>query len=214
MSEPTLYTAPSSLETFQQAPEPWEIASLQRLRERGFKLAPMRVVPASAEDAFYRLNALPDQLSNLFKDVDPTFPDEDAIEELAPQALQLLKRHYLLDEFIDAFYSSLEALPSVLQVRRCETEGKRAVRGRPALIALKDVWTDEWTFEAVRARLESTQSIALNAEPVIVNPADEVSASEDLHDTVREVLDENVRVWAHSELGITRLSRYLKQPLK
>jgi len=207
VSEAELTTAPLKLEVFHSDVPIWEISSLQRLADEALELAPMRIVPASAEDAFYRLNNLPDQLSSLFARVDASFPDEDDIEELAPQAQQLLKRHYLLDEFIDQFYGALEDLPSALRVRRCETEGQRVIKGRPALIALKDIWTNEWSFDTLMNRLERTKSIALNAAPVIIGAADEALASPEVQERVQTILGTQVSVWTHNELGITRLSR-------
>lgn len=181
--------------------------SLQKIQREGLKTAPMRIVPADAEDAFYRLNSLPEQLSKLFAPVDASFPDEDDIEELAPQAQQLLKRHYLLDEFIDQFYAALEALRGPLRVRRCEGEGHRAIKGRPALIALKDIWTTEWSFDALMDRLERNQSIALNAAPVIIGLADDEPALPEVQSEVQTLLGEKASVWTHKELGITRLAR-------
>ena len=207
VSEISANHAPMKLESFQSEQTIWETSSLKKLEAQGLELSPMRVVPASAEDAFYRLNSLPEQLSKLFASIDTSFPDEDDIEELAPQAEQLLKRHYLLDEFIDQFYSALEDLPSSLRVRRCEEEGQRAIKGRPTLIALKEVWTHEWSFDALMNRLERTKSIALNAAPTIIGVADETPASSEVQDKVQDILGEKVSVWIHNKLAITRLVR-------
>ena len=47
-----------------------EVAALYALQEAGLKVAPLRIVPAAAEESFYRLNNLPTRLNALFAGVD------------------------------------------------------------------------------------------------------------------------------------------------
>ena len=181
-----------------------ESAALKTLQLGGVVVAPIAVVPAAVEERFYRLNNLVPQLEALFHGVDPTNPDEDDLEEFAPAALALFKNHFLLDEFIDLFYDVLAALPQSLRVRRPGEVGLQRVRGHPALVALKDIWAAEWSFEALEQRLEHTNTFALEARPVLFSPADETPASPELAAQVRDLLQRPATVWT-SDLGISRL---------
>ena len=137
-----------------------EVAALYALQEAGLKVAPLRIVPAAAEESFYRLNNLPTRLNALFAGVDVGDPDEDDVEELAPEAQGLLMTHYLLDEFVDLFYEGLAGLPGRVRLRRpqkgdqARLPGRVASRGRPALLALKTLWADDWSFDTLMARLK------------------------------------------------------------
>ena len=177
-----------------------ELQALQRLRD-SLDIAPLLIVPAAAEEHFYRLNNLAGQLEALFEDVDLSDPDEDDLEELAPEAQSLFKRHFLLDEFIDLFYAGLRVLPSRVSVRRDGEAGQSALRGRPALIALKNVWAAAWTFEALTARLPAP-TLALNARPVIISPVGE-TASAEVTERVQAVIG-RAQVWT-SGGGVLRL---------
>ena len=164
-------------------PDPVEAAELSALRQlaaAGFQVAPLRVVPAAAEETFYRLNNLPAQLSALFSDLDLTDPDEDDLEERAPEAQRLVRAHFLLDEFVDLFYAGLGELPARVRVRRPygsgsptpePTGGRVVTRGRPALLALKETWADDWSFGALQTRTALSAKVALNARPVLLAPA-------------------------------------------
>jgi len=187
-----------------------ELVALKRLQEAGLPLAPMRVVPASVEETFYRLNNLPERLRVLFRGVDLRDPDEDDVEEIAPEAQELVRTHFLLDEFIDLFYGSLAGLPSRVRVRRPGEMGRPATRGRPALIALKATWTSDWSFEALMDRLAKEASIALQARPVILTAAGWEEADAALTAQVAEVLGEDFggRVpRLEPGLGITGITR-------
>ncbi len=183
---------------------PPEVAALEALHRGGVAVAPIVVVPAGAEERFYRLNNLVPQLAALFRGVDPADPDEDELEEFAPAALALFKSHFLLDEFIDLFYTALAALPAAVRVRRAGEAGVKSVRGRPALVALKDAWAAEWRFEALVERLGRSHTFALEARPVLVGPAAETPASPELVSQVRELLERSTQVWT-TDLGISRL---------
>ncbi|CAN5886285.1 hypothetical protein BH24DEI2_BH24DEI2_20690 [soil metagenome] len=182
-----------------------ELASLRTLQLGGVATAPVLVVPAAAEERFYRLNNLVPQLEALFKNVDPADPDEDDLEEFAPDALALFKTHFLLDEFIDVFYDALHVLPPDVRVRRPGRAGVKSARGRPALVALKDTWAADWSFEALEARLERTRSFTLEARPVLLGPATETPAVPDVTARVAELVQRPAQVWT-SDLGVSRLS--------
>lgn len=183
-----------------------EVRQLLRLAAAGLPLAPLRLVPAALEERFYHLNNLPERLQRLFESVDPQDPDEDDIEELAPLAAQLFKTHYLLDEFIDAFYEALKPLPTRLRLRHPGTAGRTALKGRPAILALKEVWADAWTFEAVSERLRRTGTIALEARPVLVGPAFDEPADAAFAERVRQLLGEATPVFVTPDQGVTRLA--------
>lgn len=182
-----------------------EVQDLKRLVDGGLMVAPILVVPASLEEYFYRLNNLPAQLSSIFAKIKTTNPDEDDVEDAAPQAQALLKRHYLLDEVIDMFYEQLEFLPERVTVRRAGGEGKTVTKGRPALMALKDVWIEDWSFEAVLDRLERTQTIGLEARPTLITTESTGEASKEVLNQVRNILGEDVELEVSNGLGITRI---------
>jgi hypothetical protein len=129
------------------------------------------VVPPSAEQEIYRLNNLASRLLELFTAVDPADPDDDDIEELAPEAQRLVNGHYLLDEFIDGFYEATCGLPARVRVRRPSDSGTTASRGRPSLLAMKRAWSADWTFEAIWSRLSGGGSLLPDARPVLLHAA-------------------------------------------
>lgn len=202
-----MVTSPQTLAKLATTPqlEP-ELSALQRLEDAGFTLAPLRVVPAEVEEVFYRTNNLPAQLHGLFRGLDLSNPDEDDVEELSPEAQALLKGHFLLDETIDRFYEGLSALPSRVRVRRPNppTEGepgRTATKGRPALIALKETWLADWSFEALMARLEKTHSIALSARPVLVAASGWEPST--LGERAADILGRDASVYAEPDAGVT-----------
>ncbi len=150
-----------------------EVADLAALSAAGLPVGALVVVPSALEERFYRLNNLPALLNDLFAAVDPADPDEDDVEEACPSAEALVRQHYMLDETIDDFYQATEGLPARLHVRRPYHDGRVAVRGRPALMALKQVYQSDWSYDAVWARLQEGRGIALEARPVLVHGADE-----------------------------------------
>ncbi len=133
-----------------------------------YAVSPTLIVHASLEEHYYKLNNLPAQLSRLFKHVNLQNPDEDDIEELEPVALALFKKHFLLDEDIDKFYEALQTLGNKVCLRSPSKKGKSFSKGRPTLIALKEHWASNWTFNAIMDRLENNQSIAVEASPVLI----------------------------------------------
>jgi hypothetical protein len=183
-----------------------ELGALATLEAAGLAVAPTRVVPAEEEERFYRLNNLPERLNELFGDLELDDPDEDEVEEVAPEAERLIKTHYLLDEFIDLFYGALEEMPSRVVLRRpAQAQGFEAGKGRPALLALKNLWAAEWRFEALMARLHSSRSIALQARPALIQPAPSEEAPEAFRTQALELLGAEARLLGHPELGITHV---------
>ena len=189
-----------------------ELAALAQLAAAGVRLAPLRVVPSTAEETFYRLNNLPAQLSALFAGLDLSDPDEDDLEELAPAAQTLLRQHFLLDEFVDLFYTGLAGLPARLRVRRPNTlkteggtvaEGRVVTKGRPALLALKDTWADDWSFDALWARTTRLGTVALGARPVILAPPTQTDAGDAEAGSASQLLQQRVRLLHDPALGVT-----------
>lgn len=182
-----------------------ELHDLKRLETSGLTIAPMLVVPALLEEHFYRSNNLPTQLSKIFAKIKANNPDEDDLEDAVPHAQTLLKHHYLLDEVIDIFYEGLEFLPERVTVRRAGGEGKTVLKGRPALMTLKELWIQDWSFDAVLERLERTQTIGLEARPTLIVAESTGGASNSLMTQVRKVLGESVEIEVNETLGITKV---------
>jgi hypothetical protein len=204
MTDPNLRFKPHRLE--QLPPQTWfgsEMLSLKRLQQQGLPLAPISIIPAAIEEHFYRLNNLPRQLAELFAALDPGNPDEDDIEDLAPAAAKLLKMHYLLDEVIDIFYEAIHDLGASLSVRRSGEAGYECSQGRPALMALRNLWLDDWSYEAIMKRLEQTQSIGPQPRPVLVHAADE-PAPPTLNTQASRILEKPIALW-QNQAGITRV---------
>lgn len=140
-------------------------------------LAPRVWVPASVEAAFYRLNRLPPRLEALFDGVAGPDPDEDDVEDVAPEARALIAEHALMDLFVEAFYEVLRPLPAAVRVRRLGTAGRVAVRGRPALLALRATWADDFADEAIVRRLRAGGSVVPPARGTVVHADDVAGAS-------------------------------------
>jgi hypothetical protein len=134
--------------------------------------APRVVVPAAAEAAFYRLNHLEGRLEALFDGVVSSDPDEDDIEEIAPEARRLLASHVLLDAWIDAFYDACRPLPARVRVRRAGRPGLAASNGRPALLALRSVWAAAWQDDAIVARLRAGGPLRPAPAPTLLHGDD------------------------------------------
>lgn len=158
-------------------PVPGEAEALARLAEAGVPLAPMVWVPPAAEEGFYRWNHLPARLVALFDGVASHDPDEDDVEDRAAEARALLTRHVMLDVWVDDLYEATRSLPTRVRVRRPGAPGRIAARGRPTLLALRAIWAEDWSDEAVLARLRATGSVALSEAPVLVHDANEHAPS-------------------------------------
>ena len=197
----------NQLDTRDPALQETEVHQLKRLSDAGLQIAPLLVVPASLEEYFYRLNNLPAQLSQIFAKINLKNPDEDDVEDAVPQAQALFKRHYLLDETIDMFYEQLEFLPERVTVRRAGQEGKTVLKGRPALVALKETWMDDWSFGTLLERIERTKTIGLEARPTLLCAESTGQANSNLLNQVKKVLEQKVELEVNALLGITSVRR-------
>ncbi len=188
------------------ATEP-ELADLARLADAGVPLGTLIVVPAAAEERFYRWNNLPERLLEVFSAVDVADPDEDDLEEAVPEARELIRQTYLLDEFIDDFYGAIAELHGAVRVRRPGEDGVQASGGRPALMALKALYQDDWTVEAVARRLQRTATLALDARPVLVHDGSSAPAPDALTQRARDVLGAAVELRTTAEGRIVGVRR-------
>jgi hypothetical protein len=180
-----------------------ELKLLKTLEQVGFTVAPLLVIPAALEEHFYRLNNLPAQLAKLFSTINPKRPDEDDLEDIAPQAQHLIKKHFFLDEIIDMIYSSLQPMPQRVTVRRPDEGGMEVLNGRPTLMAIKDLWAKDWEFETLLERIEKHSSIAITERPIIIQGTGGTIA-EALSKQASQILGQTLQVEANKE-GITRL---------
>ena len=146
-----------------------EMAALAALEAAGLPLG-LLALPSAVEDSFYRYNNLPRRLAALYRDVDPADPDEDLLEEAEGPATSLVGQAHLLDEVIDGIYQGLKGLPAALVVRRPDDRrGLAVTNGRPVLLALKRQFRNDWTAEAVFARLLAGSGIGVEARPLLVH---------------------------------------------
>jgi len=182
-----------------------ELGWLRRAAAQGVPIAPMAVVPARVEFDFYRWNNLPARLDAHFAGVDPHDPDEDDLEELAPTADDWVRGHALLDEVVDAFYDALIGLPSHLVVRRPGAAGRCAGRGRPALLALKRVWADDWGCAALAQRGGAGGGWLPAPRPVLVHAAD-LHPDAALAAAAGRALDRSVEAWCDAAGHLARLT--------
>jgi hypothetical protein len=182
-----------------------EIERLRRLATHGIAIAPMAVVPARVEGDFYRWNHLRARVDDLFGGVDPQDPDEDDLDDLAPIAAAWVQGHALLDEVIDDLYAVLGALPERLTVRRPDAEGVVARRGRPALLAVKRVWTEEWEPQRLAERAARGEGWMPRPRPVLVHDA-EIVPDPRLASAATTALGHPLRAWSDAAGRLARLS--------
>lgn len=171
-------------------------------------LAPLRLLREDIEEQFYRLNNLPAQLNALFTGLDLTDPDEDDLEELAPLAQSLIRAHYLLDEVVDTFYAGLDGLPQDLRLRRLNepgafVSGRVGRRGRPALLALKELWSEDWAFGPLWERVEREVSVALSARPLLIAARGYEDAGDAEAERASVLLGTPVRLLHDPDFGVT-----------
>ena len=183
-----------------------ELAALARLESSGFTVGVL-ALPAVIEDSFYRLNNLPPRLIRLYQGLDPLDPDEDILEEAEPAAMRLLGESYLLDDLIDAVYSSLSSLPDEVVVRRAGQEGEVVGSRRDALLAVKRAFRDDWTVARVLDRLTVEGRLGVEARPVLVHPLD-TTAAPGLERAASTILGRDValRTTPGGEAALTRVA--------
>lgn len=199
-------SAPSSLAHLSEAEVELspELRAVRVLQEAGWRWSGL-VLGSALEDQFYRLNNLPRQLLAAYAGLDPADPDEDIVEEAEEHALQLISQHYLLDEVVDAFYEALGKLPSAVILRRPDSGGgRRAGYLRGALLELKHLFQDDWRVDALLDRLAVTASLAIDARPVVITPAEE-ERDPGASAAAGAVLGREVSVWLDPTGALTRL---------
>jgi hypothetical protein len=182
-----------------------EIGDLRTLAAGGLPVAPTVVVPAAAEEEFYRLNNLGGRIGVMFGRVDLRDPDDDDIDELAPEAERLVAAHFLLDEFIDRFYEASTDLPQLVRVRRPGESGEVTRKGRRSLLALKRAWSDDWGFERIWARLQGGAPLLPAPRPLLIQPAP-LERLQHLEGDANALLARNVELFGDPELGATLVS--------
>lgn len=148
-----------------------ELAWLLRAERSGLPVTPMVIVPSAVETDFYALNNLPERLRRMFHGVASNDPDEDDLEDLAPEAQALVRGHVLLEEVIERLYEAFGSLPERVVVRRAGADGAVARRGREALLALKRLWVDDWQVDAIAARLRAGHGLAPRGHGVLIHDA-------------------------------------------
>jgi len=181
-----------------------ELAWLRRAEAHGVPVAPMAVVPAQVEADFYRWNNLPERIAALLADLDPLDPDEDDAEDLLPTAAAWVRDHALLDAVVDTFYDALSGLPPRLTVRRPGASGVAASRGRPALIAVKRVWAEDWLLAPSVARAQEGRGWLPAPRPVLVHAAD-LRADPTVAAAAASALGRPVAAWSDDEGRLARL---------
>jgi hypothetical protein len=150
------------------------------------RLAPNAVAPGfvwmtQGEEQFYLTNNLPEQLREIFRPFNPRRLDEDALELACERAQKLVRESYLLEEFVAQSYTALSnvGIEGQLHVRREFSDRRHGSHPalletgenrRGALLALKRVWAQDWSFEAVLERLDATGTIGVDARPCLVFP--------------------------------------------
>lgn len=182
-----------------------ELGWLRRAEAHGVPIAPMAVLPAPVEAAFYRWNNLPARLERLLAEIDVRDPDEDDLDELLPAAAAWVLEHALLDEVVDAFYGALVGLPTRVSVRRPGADGSVADRGRPALLAVKRTWAADWALPAVMRRVEAGGGWLPAARPVLVHAAD-LRVDPEVAAAAAAAAGRPVTAWSDAEGRVARLT--------
>jgi hypothetical protein len=106
---------------------------------------------------------------------------------------------------VDAFYDALVGLPSRLVVRRPGADGRQAGRGRPALLALKRVWADDWSVAALARRAGAGGGWLPAPRPVLVHAAD-LRPDATLAAAAGRALDRSVEAWCDAAGRLARLT--------
>jgi len=186
------------------AEEGSELAWLRRAEALGVPVAPMAVVPPQVEADFYRWNNLPERITAWLAALHREDPDEDDLEDLLPTVAGWVRDHALLYAVVDTFYGALEGLPSRLVVRRPGAPGGEAVRGRPALIAVKRLWAEDWLLAPTLARARAGRGWLPAPRPVLLHAAD-LRADPAVSVAAVRALGRPVAAWSDPEGRLARL---------
>lgn len=182
-----------------------ELAWLRRAQELGVPIAPMAIVTEAVERDFYRLAQLEPRVLGHFANVDPRDPDEDDLEDLVPDVAAWVLDAALLVEVVEGFYEAQAGLSPRVRVRRAGAEGVVAVRGRPALVAVKRTWAAAWTPTAVAARLAAGGAWMPRPAPVLVHDAD-LRPDADAASAASAALGREVDAWSDARGRLARLA--------
>lgn len=182
-----------------------ELGWLRRAEAQGVPVSPMAVVTSAVEHDFYRLAGLEARVAARFADIDPVDPDEDDLDDLAPEVARWVLDAALLVEVVEGFYEALSGLPSRVVVRRPGTEGRVAIRGRPALVAVKRTWAADWSPPAIARRLARGGVWMPSHRPVLVHAAD-LHADPEAARAASETLGREVAAWCDGQGRLARLA--------
>ena len=182
-----------------------ELAWLRRAQELGVPITPMAIVTEAIERDFYRLAQLEPRVLGHFATVDPNDPDEDDLEDLVPDVAAWVLDAALLVEVVEGFYEAQEGLAARVRVRRSGADGVLAVRGRPALVAVKHTWAAAWTPAAVAARLAAGDGWMPRPAPVLVHDAD-LHPDADVARAASAAIGRDVDAWCDLQGRLARLA--------
>ncbi len=133
------------------------------------------VLESAFEEGFYRRANLPEQLGKLFAPINPRRIDEDILEDLCQRASALVRTSALMDDSVQLLLLAVKnagLAQGEFHLRRPAQRRSEGGQARPpgneVLFALKRLWADDWTFDAVLSRLDAAGSIALEARPVLI----------------------------------------------
>lgn len=168
-------------------------------------VTPMAIVTDVVERDFYGLAQLEARVRAHFAHVDPRDPDEDDLEELAPAVAAWVLDAALLVEVVEGFYEAQAGLQARVRVRRPGTDGVLAVRGRPALVAVKRIWAAEWSPARLAARLAAGGDWMPVPAPVLVHGAD-VRPDAAAATAASAALGRDVDAWCDARGRLARLT--------
>jgi hypothetical protein len=175
-------------------------------------IAPGFVWLTQGEEQFYLSNNLPEQLRHVFKAFNPRRLDEDALEVACERAQKLVRESYLLEDFVAQSYTALKnvGIEGTLHVRR--EYSRREFSGaletgqdrRGALLALKRVWAQDWSFDAVLERLDASGNIGVDARPSLIFAGPGGAVDAERSSQVSKTLGHKVqaRVWNGRIVGL------------
>lgn len=192
---------PSSARPIDASDESRALASLEAPLER----SPRVWIPAAAEASFYRLNHLDVAIAERFAGIAGPDPDEDDVEEVAPEVRRLIADHVLLDAWVDAFYDACRPLGPRVRLRRPNQAGASALNGRPALLALRAAWAETWSDDAIVARLRAGGNLRAPASPFVVH-ADDRPAETSVAAAVERQIGKGWSAYTDDSGAITRLA--------
>jgi hypothetical protein len=162
------------------------------------------------EEQFYLSNNLPEQLREVFKPFNPRRLDEDALEVACERAQKLVRESYVLEDFVAQSYTALKnvGIEGSLHVRREYREFSGQLETghdrRGALLALKRVWAQDWAFDAVLERLDTSGQIGVNARASLIFAGPGGAVDAERTSQVSKALGKTVvaRVWDGRVVGL------------